>query len=246
MNFKNNKYLDAFRPSNNPVEIKAKRKIRIRVVLIILGIYVLGNFSYLGYRAFINGTDLTFKPLPEHNNLFIKEMQGELQKPFVYKSKVREAESNYNLPDDFHLTVSKLDLRSDKSLSQILKLQGNPIRSYEPYGSYDEDSILKMTRTTDEVDVVSIVNLRFQGSLLKRIIKNDTLACYYLKFKKFSISYDENSDNDIWGESEGANNAVISLAFIKKKKFLYVIILFKNKNEDRDFQPDLLYSYIRK
>jgi hypothetical protein len=220
------------------------KKRRLRIILAFL-LFPACIILWLIISLVRNGSDVSRKPLSEHNNLFTKEVQGQLLNPFVYKSKIREPESNYILDNDFHLTVYKLDLKSDKPLSQILRLTGNPNRSYEPYGSYAEESYLKLTRSENKNDSISNVNFRYKGIPIRTIVKNDSLACFYLKFNAFSLSDDEDSDNDVWGEAQHSDHAVLSLAFIKKKKSLYVIMLFKTKDENRDFQPDLLYSMIK-
>jgi len=213
----------------------------------LFGVYFASQFLWLGYVMLRNGFNISRKPLSEYNNLFAVEVQDKLQEPYVYKSKIREPESNYILPDDFHLTVKKIDLRFDKSLSEIIKLEYKQSQHIEqPFSSYSEDSRLNLQATEREIDTVSTISLRYQGISIITMAKNDTLVCYYLRFKRISISYDGNSYSDIWGESQGATDAVISLAFLKKKKSLYIIMLFKTKDENRDFQPDMLYSLIKK
>jgi hypothetical protein len=203
---------------------------------------------WLVYTMVRNGFDLSREPLPEYNSLFTKDVQSQLQHPFVYKSKIREPESNYILDNDFHLTVYKLDLRTNNMpLNRFLILDNEySNKGFNAVSNYADDSILEMTRASNKIGPVSTLHFKHQGNLIKVIAQNDSLVCYYLKFKNFSLSYDGDSDKDICGQIKKSDNASISLAFIKKKKSLYVIMLFKTKDENKDFQPDLLFSMIKK
>jgi hypothetical protein len=241
-----NKYLESFVPTQDLVERKKRRKIRIRFVLFVLAIFIAVNIFPLVFVALRNGTDISLIPLPEYNDLFIEGIQSQLTHAHIYRSKIREPESNFILSNNFHLTVKKIKLSADKPLNEILILQNKQSEySYQVFGSYADDEFLHLRGGTEKIDTVSKVNFWYRGNFIK-ISENDSLHCYYLKFKNFSISYDGNSDYDLWGEAKSADDAAISLAFLKKKKSLYIIMLFRTENEKQDFKPDMLYSFIKK
>ncbi|MES2376280.1 MAG: hypothetical protein V4553_06870 [Bacteroidota bacterium] len=217
-----------------------------KVALIGVGLFIVAGIALVVIPAIRNGSNLSHTPLPEHTALFTDSVRDKLPMAFVYKSKIQGAQSNYNLPGDFHLTIYQIALTDNKPLKQILNLNDEkPSQTSEVFSPYQDNSFLKMTKSTSAVDSVSAVYFRYNGPLLKSLIQNDSLACYYLKFSQFSISYND-TGNDIWGLSKTSAPCSISLSFIKKKKTLYIVMLYNNKTQDIDFPADKLYNMLKK
>jgi len=91
--------------------------------------------------------------------------------------------------------------------------------------------------------VASTVHFNFKGDDIKSIAKNDSLYCYALKFKSFSISYN-NATKDIAAVADEPNTPA-QLAFIKEGKALYIVLL-NTKEQHEEIRPNLLYSIINK
>ncbi|MBC7399629.1 MAG: hypothetical protein H7289_06765 [Mucilaginibacter sp.] len=226
--------------------VLSKRQPRWKTALIGVGLFILAGFTWVIIPAIRNGFNLSHTPLPEHTALFTDTFRSKLPVAYVYKSKIQGAQSNYILPADFHLTVYQVGLKDYQSLSRILRLNDKkPERTFEVYSPYQEDSFLTMTKSTSKVDSVSSVFFRYDGPLLKGLMQNDSLAYYHLKYNKLSISYDDGG-NDVWSIAKEHYQPSISVAFIKKKKTLYIVMLFKTANENMDFPSDKLYNMLKK
>jgi uncharacterized membrane protein YkgB len=90
-------------------------------------------------------------------------------------------------------------------------------------------------------DTISKVNFKFSGDLIKPIVKNDSLLCYYYKFKTFSLSY--NNQDDTYDIIAKANDSALpaNIEFIRKGKILYILIL-TTANGTEQMPPELLYN----
>jgi hypothetical protein len=224
----------------------SKRPSPWKAGLIGAGLFMLAGISWVVVAAIRNGFDLSHTPMPEHTALLTDSVRDKLPIAYVYKSKIQGAQSNYNLPGNFHLTIYQVALTDNKPLAQILKLNDEkPSQTSGVVSPYAETPFLKMTKSTSEVDDVSSVKFRFEGPQLTNLDQNDSLACYHLKFSQFSISYND-AGNDIWGLSKTSSPCSISLSFIKKKKILYIVMLYKNENQDVDFAADRLCKMLKK
>ncbi|MGF7082256.1 hypothetical protein [Mucilaginibacter sp. UYCu711] len=224
----------------------SKRPSPLKVVLIGFGLYILVEFIMVIIPAIRNGFDSSHTPLPEHTTLLTYSVQSKLPQAFVYKSKIQGAQSNYVFADGFHFTIYQVALKINQPLSRILKLNDKePNRTYEVFSPYQESEFLKMTKSTSAVDSVSAVYFRYNGQLIKSFVQNDSLAYYHLKYNKFSISYDD-AGNDVWSIAKQSYQPSISVAFIKKEKTLYVVMLYRTENENLDFPADKLYNMLKK
>jgi hypothetical protein len=225
--------------------ILSKRTPRWKAGLIGAGLFMLAGFIWVIIPAIRNGFDLSHTPLTHHVELFKEATRSKLPMAYIYKSKIQGAQSNYNLSDGFHLTIYQVALKDNQALGQILKLNDkNPDRTSEVFTPYVESSFLTMTKSASAVDSVSLVHFRYDGPLMKSLVQNDSMAYYHFKYNKFSISYDDAS-NDVWGVAKEHYQPSISVAFIKKKKVLYIVMLFKVEKEDVDFPANKLYNMLK-
>jgi hypothetical protein len=217
-----------------------------KVGLIAVGLFILAGFIAVVIPAIRNGFDSSHTPVPEHTALLTDSVRNKLPIAYVYKSKIQGAQSNYNLPGDFHLTIYEVALKTNQPLSGILKRNDKePNRTNEVFSPYKDSKFLKMTKSTSAVDSVAAVYFRYDGQLIKSLVQSDSLAYYHLKYNKFSISYDD-AGNDVWGIAIEHYQPSISVAFIKKKKTLYVVMLYRNEDENIDFPADKLYNMLEK
>ncbi len=222
-----------------------KRPSSFKAALIGVGLFILAGFIWVIVPAIRNGFDSSHTPIPKHIALLTDSVRDKLPMAYVYKSKIQGAQSNYNLPGYFHLTIYEVALKTNQPLRDVLKLNDKePDRTNEVVSPY-ESNFLTMTKSTSAVDDVSTVYLRYDGQLVKSLVQSDSLAYYHLKYKKFSISYDDDG-NDVWSIAKQSYQPSISVAFIKKKKTLYIIMLYRSENEDLDFPVDKLNNMLKK
>ncbi len=94
------------------------------------------------------------------------------------------------------------------------------------------------------------IYLSLKGEGNQIIVKNDSIACYYLNCNKFSTRYQQNATIQIYGKTKSSpflssgNEEPISLMFLKRDHSLYFLLLSANNPKDK-FDPDLLHKLIR-
>ena len=96
---------------------------------------------------------------------------------------------------------------------------------------------------------VSDLHLTLNGNSIKTIVKNDSVASYYLKFKDFSLKYGLDDDVDIYAkygarEFSSVNPIPINLLFLKRNKFVYFIVL-SVYNLNMPLHEDTLYRLLK-
>jgi hypothetical protein len=218
---------------------------RLRIIISVL-LFPALIMSWLIYTAIREGFDVSNEILPEYNNLFTKEGQNKLRTPITFKDKIKGPQTNYILEGRFHVSVFKIKLETDKKLNELIDLKNqHTSRSFDVDDPIVDNSFFEMIAYSDKIDLVSDVDLSYEGEPVKTIAKNDGITCYYLKIETFSLSFNSNSINDIWGHSKGSDKIPISIAFIKKGKVVYCLLLAIDKGK-QEFQPNLLYSLIKK
>jgi hypothetical protein len=77
------------------------------------------------------------------------------------------------------------------------------------------------------------------------MVKNDSLLCYYYKYKTFSLNYDNQGDtHDLLANAEDTTIPA-DIEFIRKDSVLYILILTV-ANDKGQLAPDLLYSLTKR
>ncbi len=216
---------------------------------IILGIAVGGLFMFimvgsLIYTLIYNQETSSKIPLTEYNNLFTNDTQGKLQILATEKGRNRPPVSTYVYDNRFNICVFKVILANNSTLRKIIGYKhatsyGNLFVANGGLPCFNFD----MKISEEKVSKVSVVDFKFDGDSIKSIVNNDSLRCYYYKFETFSISY----NNGLYDILAKADHSTIpaSVMFVKKGKFLYIIIMSIAEGKE-EMPPDILYSLINK
>lgn len=218
------------------------KKQKYRVFAIMLIMFLVGIFSTIIYTMIDDWETSSKIPLAEHYNLFAEEAQSKLSLLATTKSRNRETTSSYIYDKRFNLFVLKMILVNDYGLKEIINFKNESSyitmnAVYSGLSNYNMDMNIKSGKSV----LVSTVNFKQSGGPIKLIQESDRFYCYYYKFKTFSINYND-EPYDIIAE---ANDTALptSLAFIKKGKFLYIIIMNVAKGKEA-MEPKQLYDII--
>lgn len=92
----------------------------------------------------------------------------------------------------------------------------------------------------------SKIYLSLFGDSVTTVVKNDSLACYYLKSKNVTIQYSPNGVKEMFIEKKYFynSNEPIDIMFLKRNNQLYYLFLV-SKNEDYKLSPNMLLNMIR-
>jgi hypothetical protein len=193
--------------------------------------------------AIIHDFQITKKTsIARYDGLFAKQAQNQLRISSTIISKHRQPESLYLYEGKYHVMVYSVLLSNPLKVANIVNYID---RSSSPnlnadYGfrsrfNYD------MTVREGGVGTISKVNFRFSGDLIRTIVNNDSLLCYYYKFKTFSINYDKQGDTqDLLATAEDSTIPA-DIEFIRKDSILYILILTTANGKEQP-APDLLYN----
>jgi hypothetical protein len=195
----------------------------ISVVFVIVVAYILIKLLSLPKTEHLH----TLKAaLPEYNELFTAEIQSKLQILATVETSSREPVSNYDYDSKYHIKVFKIDLVHAAGLDQMLiERREHTDRLSGFVNPMVHNSFFEMSYMTGKRGPVSKVNFRFDGDTIEKVGKTDSIACYYLKIGTFAVGYDKEAANDIWGSAADNGPIPVSVAFIRKQKFLYLILL---------------------
>jgi len=213
-------------------------------LIIALGIITVVIFSMLVYTIIKAGQTSSKSSLSEYDTLFTKQGHDKLVHFGTETSQIRQPISNYVYDKRFNVFVYKVILVKDTNLKNIityknegLSLFKNGITSPLPSRNF------KMNLKDDQSTLVSTVRLISAGDSIVSIIQNDHIFCYYFKFNKFAISYNDEA-YDI-NAAAANSNIPASVVFVKKGKILYVILMTVAEG-DEEFDPKLLYNIVQK
>lgn len=218
---------------------------RIRLVIIICSIGLAGMFLEIFYTIIEDGSEVTNSPIGEYQNLFTSEAQGKMQIQSSVFSRNRGPSSTYVYDDKFDLFIYKVRLSNnsgDLNLNQILKMR-KEITSISMNAVYSElpSYNFEMRLKGEKVLPASIIYFSQSGDALQNIAENDSLFCYYSRFKTFSVKFDDEPYDVI---AEANRSAPLSILFLKRNKFVYIMLLTVAKGKE-EMKPDLLYNMIK-
>lgn len=224
-----------------------KSSIRINAIVVIITLCIVMGIIFLRLIfATLNQHIQTSKAaLAEYDNLFATEAKRKLKIVVTAKSATRNPVSNYTYNERFNIEVFKIDLTGDKSLKEILLEKNKHAEEISGilHPEVDNSFFIMKTRI-GKVDTTSVINFTFEGDSIQTIAKNDSIACYYLKIGTFSVGYDNNPQVDIWGSQVDEGKVPISIAFLKKKKTIYFLLLHVKMGK-QEMTPDILCKIIQ-
>ena len=219
---------------------------RMRVIialLVLFGLCILYQFARMGYALLDDWPTVSHSSLPEYKSLFSKQAQSKLEIIATTTSKKSLPTSSYVYDNQFNIFVYKEYLSDNSGLTNIMTYQNaSDISSNAIYCELPSTDFT-MRKKIGKSEAVSSVHFSFSGDSIKSIVKNDSLYCYYFKFKTFTINYNL-EPYDIIAKAD-KSNIPGSVAFIKKGKTLYIIVMSVTEH-GQQMQQNLLYSMINK
>jgi len=215
-------------------------KIIITIFIILMGIGIL-RILYIRHYDHETSSKTVFDA---YNNLFSKSAQEKLKILSTIQSKHREPESNYVYDSSYNVFVFRVKLADSIELEKIINIKNeNSVISLKAvYRALPSPDNFEIDKKEGKTDSVAKLNYRFEGSPIRTIAKNDSVICQYLKFKNMSVSYnDDNTTYDIIAKVNDSRDIPISVEFIKRGGFLYIMLLTQ-LTTNNEFQADLLYK----
>lgn len=213
-------------------------------MIFLAGIVSLGIILFTVYTVMDDQITCSSTPLSEYNSLFTKDAQRKLHVLVTKKSRNREPVSTYTYENRFNICVSKILLSKDLPLKDLISFQNKS--SYQSLNQVYADLPgfnFRMNIKAGKCAVASAVHFMYSGDTDITIRKNDSLIYCYFRFKTFSINYNDEPYDIIAYSDKSIIPA--GFAFIKKNKFLYVIIITEAKGT-KEMKPDLLYNITNK
>jgi hypothetical protein len=178
----------------------------------------------------------------EYLHLFHFQDNGMIKNEFTQLSTVRHPISNFDYDSNkYCIIVTKIDIERDIPLNEMIE-EEYKATTLSPDVGYLGAVELKFDfeYLTDSVKA-SKVHLNIEGDEVTTIVRNDTIASYYLKMKSLSVQYKNDGLNDLVGTAK-RDNIPTAILFLKRKKELYFILMSVNYNDP--LNPNLLYSLV--
>jgi hypothetical protein len=213
-------------------------------IIILAGIVSMGIILFTIHTVMDAQITRSVTSLAEYNNLFAKDVQAKLHILATTTSRKREPISTYIYENKYNICVSKIILSKDLPLKELIRFQNES--SYQPLDMFYADIPsfnFHMNIKAGKGAVASVIHFKYSGDSVVIVKKADSLFCYYLKFKTFSINYNNETDDILAYSDESIIPA--GFAFIKKDRSLYVIII-TGADGVKDMKPDLIYRITNK
>jgi len=217
-----------------------KKKMIIGIVA--AGLFMVYEVSRLIYTMIDDDETSSKVPLTEYENLFNKDAQGKLNILATVKSKNRQAVSTYVYDKKYNLCVFKVILSKNLELTRIIDYKNESSSkslnaAYEGLPCFNFDMSIKAGKSVP----VSSIHFKSNGDSIKYIARNDSLVCFYYKFKSFSINYND-EPYDIIATAD-QSNIPADILFKKRGKVLYIIIMTIAEGKE-EMQANKLYTII--
>jgi len=188
------------------------------------------------YLKILNNPTINNRDSANENIHFDQTIEFKHRNPisyFTYQKKyhlqICKIDSAYNLPVDKNLIASNLNSDNPQNAYYTLDKETNINYWYK-------GSISKPGK----------IHLQIFGNNASKIIKNDSIGCYYATMRNFSIRYNQDEKPQIFGNTTEdmftKNYQPIEILFFKHLNNLYLLIMSK---DDQDYKKGTLLSLIQ-
>lgn len=185
----------------------------------------------------------------DYDSLFTSQVTDKLKLIISYERKGKDTVSNFLYDNKYHIQVYKLSNTYNHSLKDFLKetYDANELQVGVIY--YDNQrSFIKICdkMVVAKEDLPSKVFISLYGNSAHTIIKNDSVADYWLNFKNLSIKYNPNGPQELYAETykNVAGTIPLEITFFRKSTNLYLI--FTSPKGTDNLPPKTLYSLLSK
>lgn len=222
--------------------MKSKTRKIIYWILGAIVVFFIGKIAFQIFKALNQDAPFSKTTLTEYKNLFPPKAIPDLANTWNYNSKVRNQFSlfDYGRKKKYCILVYNIPVVDGFSFNRIItEKRDHPITGTGGYIVINENYTefnYKIGRPKKAKEIVlSYVNDNF-----KLVRSNDGIHLYYYFGSQFSFRLNQEKKPDIYG---GVKNNQIKLpyniAFIKKRKKVYLVILTVNNLSD-SFGPNKL------
>ena len=226
---------------------------KIATILIISSVAIcVGVLLYKGIREFIiNPSEYTETMPVDYNGLFNQDALQKLASTGTLTVKLRNAISYLRYDKKYNLELTKIDI------SPRFKLTNDIIEGYTqaaghlPLAMVPFEGVAYNTSYKSESTAkASKIYLSLVGDSVKTLLKNDSMAYYYLKLKNAYVQYKLGDVYEIEAQTNTKlfffdDEPPVSLLFVKKQNELYYLFLTISGNT-KSLDPNLLYSLLAK
>ena len=170
---------------------------------------------------------------------FVATMGCSYRKPISY----------FLVESKYYLQIYKMDSSFTSTLTNAVKESYSNVNIWTNT-TYDIDNKTDMEFFYKSGKPKKVKNIYFNlfGDSTRVLQKNDTVAYYYSKCTSFSLKFNLQDQNDIYGElkSDNSSEVPLEILFLKKDKRLFLLIL-SCKNANSDLNPNMLHDlYFKK
>jgi hypothetical protein len=181
----------------------------------------------------------TYSLTHDDSNLINDKYLSKIKVDEVVNHKGRNSFSFLEIDKMYSLLIYKFDIKKDTSITTILQTQVNGLFGVHKsngiwyYGGGNNSTGLDYEEGV--VSPVSKIYLTLQGVQPKKIAINDSIICYHLLCKNFSIQYTLNAPVDILVSSDDPDYFFdgplkyhfesMDILFLKRKKAVYLLVM---------------------
>lgn len=225
---------------------------RVRnIVLIIAGISFLAYIVNICYNLSIRDAadpEITKYDLPkDYNELFKDSVKSYFTKKNTRTHKSRNDISAFSYRDKYKLEITKIGYSINIPVSKLIEEKYTSTTPLDGYITISKEEGFETSFQRFEKRNPTKIHLFLYGESTRTIIKNDSVASYYLKLKNCAVCYDQSDNKAIYIDAnqglEAYSNIPINIMFIKKHNSLYFILLAPT-DPNAKLAPDLLGSLI--
>ncbi len=161
-------------------------------------------------------------------------------------SKYRNPVSSFYIDNKYYLQIYRMDNAFKYSLKDAIKDSfSNAYTSIYMRYSLDDRTNMKFLYKLTKPPKPKDIYIDLFGDSTKVLKKNDTIAYYFSKCKNFSVKFNFQDPNDIYGECKNQNpdSVPLEILFLKSHGKLYMLMLSSKRAND-DLKPGTLFMLL--
>jgi len=234
--------------------VNKKRRNWIFIVIGALLIIYIVNFLYDAIKQDLRnpgGMVLAVAP-SNYINLFNNSAKEKLTVTYTSFAQYRDSISYLVYDKKYDVEISKIRAATNLNLEKDIinsykKPDGFSSSSTVGIAPYNENNFVINYRA-ESTESASKIYLSLLGDSIKTIVRNDSIANYFLNVKNMFVQYKPDSVYQIYIEAKSnfyffTQKQPVSLMFLRKNNSLYFLLLTV-KNDGDKLDPSLLYNLV--
>jgi len=185
----------------------------------------------------------------EYRDLFIPIDKGKFIGALSYSNNFRNPFTTVDYENGkYCIIINKLKESNNTVISISERKSANVQQSKGFVYNVINENYFEVSYKSGKQDTPKNIRLTFAGDSFKTLLKNDSVAYYYLMFRNFSISYGKSGVVDLAAEVKGSSifqkrRQPIEILFLRKNDNLYLLMMSVNQNKI-NLEPGSLYKII--